>query len=178
VTNSTRVFGSTGSSLQLERSLIMFGRVLVATDLTAVTRASLRTALDLVRHDEGDVLLVHVIRRIPRLPDRELRAFYERLKGDAKLRMHALTTWFTRERGIDIACEIAIGQPARELVRIARTRGADLIVLAHAEGVAAPLGSVSYKVVQQAKCAVLVLKAPAVEKPAVRRRASSPRARR
>jgi nucleotide-binding universal stress UspA family protein len=157
----------------------MFGRVLVATDLTAVTRVSLRTALDLVRHDEGDVLLVHIIRSIPGLPDRELRAFYERLKGDAKLRMHALTTWFSRERGIDIACEIAIGQPARELVRIAQKRGVDLIVLAHAEGVAAPLGSVSYKVVQQAKCAVLVLKAPAAaEKPAVRRRASSPRARR
>lgn len=148
----------------------MFARVLVATDLTAATRNSLRTALDLVRHDEGEVLLVHVIRRISGIPDRELRDFYDRLKSEAKLRMHALTTWFTRERGVEIMCEIAIGAPAAEIVRLAGKRGVDLIVLSHTEGAAAPLGSVSYKVVQQAACAVLVLKAPATPRPAPRTR--------
>jgi len=149
----------------------MFGRVLVATDLTAATRSSLRAALDMVRRDEGEVLLVHVIRPIAGIPDRELRDFYERLKGVAKLRMQGLTSWFTRERGVDIACEITMGQPAREIVRVAQKRRVDLIVLAHAEGDAAPLGSVSYKVMQQASCAVLVLKAPAD----VPRSASRPR---
>jgi nucleotide-binding universal stress UspA family protein len=138
----------------------MFSRVLVATDLTAVTRASVRAALDLVVPGEGEVLLLHVIRPIPRLPARELRGFYDRLKTDAKRQMHELTQAFTRERAVEIACQIAMGQPAREIVRAAEKEDVDVIVLAHDEG-GAPLGSVSYKVVQLAKCAVLVLKTPA-----------------
>jgi nucleotide-binding universal stress UspA family protein len=137
----------------------MFSRVLVATDLTAATRASLRTALDLAIPHEGEVLLLHVIRRIPGMTDGELRDFYDRLKTEAKTHMHELTQWFTRERGVDIACEIVVGQPAREIVRVAQKRNADVIVLAHDEG-GAPLGSVSYKVTQLANCAVLVLKTP------------------
>jgi nucleotide-binding universal stress UspA family protein len=143
-----------------ERSDPMFGRVLVATDLTVATRASLRAALDVVRRDDGEVLLFHVIRRIPGVTDREIRDFYDRLKANAKLKMHELTSWFTKERGVEIACEIVVGQPAREIVRTAQKRGVDLIVLSHAEGGRAPLGSVSYKVVQLAKCDVLVLKSP------------------
>jgi nucleotide-binding universal stress UspA family protein len=137
----------------------MFNRVLVATDLTAATRASLRTALGLAIPGEGVVVLLHVIRPILGLPNREVRDFYEQLKTEAKRQMHALTQGFTRERGVNIACEIVVGQPAREIVRAAQKGNADVIVLAHTEG-AAPLGSVSYKVVQLAKCAVLVLKTP------------------
>ena len=58
----------------------MFNRVLVATDLTATTRASLRAAFEAVRRDDGEVLLVHVVRRIPAVSDREMRAFYEKLR--------------------------------------------------------------------------------------------------
>ena len=138
----------------------MFSRVLVATDLTADTRASLRTALDLVIPHEGEVLLLHVIRRIPGMADRELRDFYDRLKTEAKKSMLELTQGFTRERGVEFICEIVVGNPAREIVRAAQKREVDIIVLAHADG-GAPLGSVSYKVMQLARCAVLVLKTPA-----------------
>jgi nucleotide-binding universal stress UspA family protein len=101
----------------------MFRRVLVATDLTPITRNSLRAALDLARHDQGDVLLVHVVRRIRGLPDRELRKFYDRLKSNAKVGLREMTSWFTRERGVEIACEIAIGNPAEEIARIAQEQG-------------------------------------------------------
>jgi nucleotide-binding universal stress UspA family protein len=157
----------------------MFGHILVATDLTPVTRVSLRAALDLARHDQGEVLLVHIIRRIPGIPDRELRDFYDRLKTDAQRRMHELTSGFNRERGVEIACEIAVGHPSQEIVRIARKRGADLVVLAHAKGHGqAPLGSVSYKVAHLATCAVLLLKEPASTSTStrVRRRAPARRA--
>ncbi len=137
----------------------MFKRILVATDLTPSTRISLRAAFDLARHDQGEVILVHVVRRIASIPDRELRAFYARLKADARLRMHDLTSWFTRERGVDIACELTIGAPAREIVRIARVREVDLVVLSHADaGEGPPLGSISYKIAHLAPCAVLILK--------------------
>jgi nucleotide-binding universal stress UspA family protein len=153
----------------------MFSRILVATDLTPATRVSLRAAFDLARHDQGEVLLVHVIRRIKGIPDRELREFYERLKADAKLKMHALTSWFTRERGVEIACEITIGHPAQEIIRLARDHGADLIVLAHAgKPNESPLGSVSYKVVQMAPCDVLMLKQATPTARRTRDRASSP----
>jgi nucleotide-binding universal stress UspA family protein len=149
----------------------MFGRVLVATDLTPITRNSLRAALDLARHDQGDVLLVHVIRRIRGIPDRELREFYDRLRADAQVGLREMTAWFTRERGVEIACEIAIGNPAEEIVRIAREEGVDLVVLTHREGDGqSPLGSVSYTVAHLATCAVLILKEPAQEAKPSRRR--------
>jgi len=155
----------------------MFGRILVATDLTPATRNSLRVALDLARRDESEILLVHVIRRIPGLPDRELREFYDRLKREARLYMHELSAGFTRERGVEIACEIVRGQPAQELVRLARARGVDLIILAHREGGArAPLGSVSYKVGHLAPCSVLLIKEPGSGTPAVVRRRRRKRA--
>ena len=139
----------------------MFNRILVATDLTPATRVSLRAAFDLARHDQGEVLLVHVIRRIKGIPDRELRDFYARLEADAKQKMHALTSWFTRERGVEIACEITIGQPAHEIVRLAKDHAADLVVLAHAGTPnESPLGSVSYRVAQMAPCDILMLKQP------------------
>jgi nucleotide-binding universal stress UspA family protein len=159
----------------------MFGRILVATDLTPATRNSLRVALELARHDEGEVLLVHVIRRIPGLPDRELREFYQRLEREARLQMHELSAPFARERGVEIGCEVVMGQPAHELVRIARTRGVELIVLAHREGGGrAPLGSVSYRVGHLAPCSVLLLKVPTAAGASARRAARTrrlPRAR-
>jgi nucleotide-binding universal stress UspA family protein len=155
----------------------MFARILVATDLTPITRNSLRAALDLARHDQGEVLLVHVVRRIRGLPDRELRGFYARLKSDARVGLREMTSWFTRERGVEIACEIAIGNPAEEIVRIAQEQGADLVVLTHREGDGqAPLGSVSYQVAHLAKCAVLMLKEPAREVKPSRQRAPARKA--
>jgi nucleotide-binding universal stress UspA family protein len=152
----------------------MFGRILVATDLTVATRTSLRAALELVRRDEGEVVLAHVVRRIAGIADRELRDFYARLRTDAKRRMLELSAPFARERGVEIVCEVAMGQPAQELVRMARALHADLIVLAHrAGGGRAPLGSVSYTVTHVAPCSVLLLNEPAPTSRVARR--ASPR---
>jgi nucleotide-binding universal stress UspA family protein len=153
----------------------MFSRIIVATDLTAATRMSLRAACDL-RQSQGDIWLVHVIRRLVGLPDGELTSVYDRLQTDAGTRMHELTSWFTRERHLDIECISVIGSPAQEIARLARERDADLIVLAHdAADDPAILGSVSFKVAQLAPCAVLMLKAEGTVKPAPRRRTPSAR---
>jgi nucleotide-binding universal stress UspA family protein len=62
-------------------------------------------------------------------------------------------------RGVDIQCEVVIGRPATDIVRVAEERGADLIVLQHHTRHDAPaLGSVSYKVGVLAKCSALLLK--------------------
>ena len=90
----------------------MFGRIIVATDLTDATRPSLRVACEL-RHSEGEILLVHVIRPIDGVSDGELDGFYDRLRADAASRMRDLSSWFVRERHIDIPCLVAMGDPAR-----------------------------------------------------------------
>jgi len=138
----------------------VFGRIIVATDLRASTRMSLGAACDLL-HSEGEVLLVHVIRPLPGLPDADQAGVYDRLKANAGAQMLDLASWFKRERGVDIVCVTAIGSPGREIVRIAAERHVDLVVLVH-DPVDDPatLGSVSYKVAHLAACAVLVLKTP------------------
>jgi nucleotide-binding universal stress UspA family protein len=61
--------------------------------------------------------------------------------------MLELSAPLAREHGVEILCAVAMGQPAQELVRLARTQHADLIVLAHRVGGGqAPLGSVTYTV--------------------------------
>ena len=136
----------------------MFGRIIVATDLTDATRPSLRVACEL-RHSDGEILLVHVIRPIDGVSDGELDGFFDRLRADAAARMRELSSWFARERHIDIPCLVAMGDPAREIDRIARQRDADLIVVAHGAP-PAPLGSVCYALSHLSPCAVLMLPAP------------------
>jgi nucleotide-binding universal stress UspA family protein len=136
----------------------MFGRIIVATDLTPATRLSLRAACE-VRHSQGEILLVHVIRPIAGVSDGELGGFYDRLRTNAAAQMRDLSSWFTRERHISIPCLVAMGDPAREIDRIARERQADLVVVAHGAA-PAPLGSVCYRLTHLAPCAVLMLQAP------------------
>ena len=71
----------------------MFGRIIVATDLTDATRPSLRVACEL-RHSDGEILLVHVIRPIDGVSDGELDGFFDRLRADAAARMRELSSWF------------------------------------------------------------------------------------
>jgi nucleotide-binding universal stress UspA family protein len=138
----------------------MFGRIIVATDLHASTRMSLRAACDLL-HGEGQVLLVHVVRPLAGLPHGGRDDVDDRMRADAAAQMLDLASGFKRERGVDILCLTATGSPGEEIARIAVEREADLVVLAH-DPVDDPatLGSVSYKVAHLAPCAVLVLKTP------------------
>lgn len=136
----------------------MFGRIIVATDLHASTRMSLRAACDLL-HSEGEVLLLHVVRPLSGLPVAERSRVHARMKAVAAARMLDLVSWFKRERGVAIVCLTATGSPGQEIARIAAEREADLVVLAHDPADdPATLGSVSYQVAHLAPCAVLVLK--------------------
>jgi nucleotide-binding universal stress UspA family protein len=153
----------------------MFGNIIVATDLQPSTRLSLRAACDMLRSD-GELVLVHVIRRMPGLPDAEADGIYDRLKALAGARLLDLASWSKRERGVDIACLTLVGSPGRELVRLAAERGADLIVLAHDPADdPATLGSVSYQVAHLAPCAVLVLKTDVFPGVAARRTVTATR---
>jgi nucleotide-binding universal stress UspA family protein len=157
----------------------MFGHIIVATDLQPSTRMSLRAACDLLRSD-GQVVLVHVIRRIPGLPAAD--EVYDRLEATASVQMLDLASWIERERGVDITCLTSVGSAGQEIARLAAERGADLVVLAHDPADdPATLGSVSYQVTHLAPCAVLVLKTVGrvkVDTPPARGARQAPRAKR
>lgn len=65
-----------------------------------------------------------------------------------------------RDWGPDVATEVRSGSPAAEIVRAARDHGADLVVMAnrstHMQSLL--LGSVAHRVMNDAPCAVLVVR--------------------
>jgi nucleotide-binding universal stress UspA family protein len=138
---------------------VAFSHILVASDLTLPTHTSLRAALDLARPGESKVLLFHVIQKISNLEDRDVRQFYEQLDHAARRTLVELSEPLARERKVEVQVEVAVGQPAAEIVRVAKERQVDLIVLFHHSEQDAPaFGSTSYKVGILAPCSVLLLK--------------------
>jgi universal stress protein A len=136
----------------------MFQRILVPTDLTDHTHRALALAVDLARKRFGaQVTLLHVIARIPNLPDRELRDFYQRLEHVACGRIKNLLADITGTDDVAITHQIVMGKPADEIVRFAEQDNTDLIVLQHGQD-ESQLGSVSYKVSVTAPCSVMLLK--------------------
>jgi universal stress protein A len=136
----------------------MFQRILVPTDLTESTHGALALAVDLARRRFGSqITVLHAIARIPNLPDRELRDFYERLEHVACGRITNLLADIAGTDDVKITHRVVIGKPADEIVQFAEQDQTDLIVLHHGED-ESRLGSVSYKVSVTAPCSVLLLK--------------------
>jgi nucleotide-binding universal stress UspA family protein len=136
----------------------MFQRILVPTDLTETTHGALALAVDLARRRFGsEITVLHVIARVPNLPDRELRDFYERLEHVACGRITSLLTDIAGTDDVRITHRVMMGKPADEIVQFAEQNKTDLIVLQHSED-ESRLGSVSYKVSVTAPCSVLLLK--------------------
>ncbi len=136
----------------------MFQRILVPTDLTDSTHRALATAVDFAHLRFGSqVTLLHVIERVPNLPDRELRDFYQRLEHVARGRIEKLLAEISGTGEVSITHHIAMGRPADEIVQYAERNDMDLIVLQHDQD-HSHLGSVSYKVSVTAPCSVMLLK--------------------
>ena len=136
----------------------MFQRILVPTDLTDTTHGALALAVDLARRRfDSRITVLHVIARIPNLPDRELRDFYERLEHVACGRIASLLADIAGTDDVKITHQVVMGKPADAIVQYAANDKTDLIVLQHGED-ESRLGSVSYKVSVTAPCSVLLLK--------------------
>ncbi len=137
----------------------MFQHILVPTDLTDSTHRALALAVDFARLRFGSqVTLLHVIERVPNLPDRELRDFYQRLEHVACGRIRNLLGDISGTGDITVTHHIATGRPADEIVQYAERNNVDLIVLQHEED-HSRFGSVSYKVSVTAPCSVMLLRA-------------------
>ena len=142
------------------------GTVVVAVDGSTPADAALDEALQLTGETDDALLLVSVWR--PLRGDFGLgfpggTVTPELLEGDRPRAEHVLADALERVRaaGRDAASELAMGDPAAELCRIAAERGARLIAVgSHGHGALARalLGSVSTAVLHHAPCPVLVVR--------------------
>jgi len=105
-----------------------FRRLLVPLDMGVRGDRALAVALPLARQSRGRVVLVHVIQRVADTPVSELKGFYRRLVAKAQRKLARAAQAFVRA-GVPVRVEVRIGDPPREIVAIAATTRADLIIM-------------------------------------------------
>ena len=141
-------------------------RILVPVDFSAASRAALWRATELATALGATVDLLHVV-DVPK-PQRMAAEFYVRvpleyLKDVKSQTEDHLRDWLaTANVPSSAPREIAEGKPYVEIVKYARDRGIDLIVMGtHGRGGMSHLllGSVADKVVRTAPCPVMTVRA-------------------
>lgn len=139
----------------------MFTHILVPTDLTDRTAATIDTLKGLLGDRPVKVTLLHVIRQIPETNPEEFREFYAGLEQRSASKLAELSERLDKP-GIEISREVIYGNPAVEIARFAEAQGVDLIALA--SHVVDPTkkgqgwGALSYKIGMLAECPVLLVK--------------------
>jgi len=142
--------------------------ILSPIDFSDNSQEALREAADLASRFGSQLLLVHAVPALPRLPS-TVSIFHENeyeneLVKDAESRLKALAKEF-EAKGIEVRTEVGIANDVgMEILRAAEHNQADLIVIA-THGMTGwhrlAFGSVAEKVVKMASCPVLVLRARA-----------------
>jgi universal stress protein A len=154
----------------------VFRHLLVPIDLSDRNEQALRTAFDLAAATNARVTLLHVVTQVRGIPAAELRRFYDQLETRAKARLGVVVRKYAQP-GMDVRPVVVVGDPARDVVRWAERRRADLIVIgSHSveprRGERVGWGSISYKIALLCRCPVLLVKA-APARPVRRRRPSN-----
>jgi nucleotide-binding universal stress UspA family protein len=141
-------------------------RLLYATDFSAASRRAFTTAVTIAKSAGARMTIVHVIAPVmPAVPQQYLDAVtLDQLEKRAQ-------QWSTRElnklaararvAGIRATTALRIGDPVGQIIRTARTEGADLIVVGTHGRRGLPkffLGSVAERVVKMAPFAVVTVK--------------------
>jgi nucleotide-binding universal stress UspA family protein len=133
----------------------------VPIDLSDRNRRAIDAALALARQNQALVILCHVIQSVRDIPAPELRRFYRRLETASTATLARAARRFTAG-GVPVSTLVSIGEPAREIVRLAAGRRIDLIVMGshkvRAGRGAAGWGTISYKVGVFCRCPVLLVK--------------------
>ena len=137
-----------------------FQHILVPLDFTPKNQAALDIAFELASQNRAFVTLLHVIERIENVPQEELQSFYARITSQAETELEARAQGFAAA-GIRVDRKIRYGKRLFEIVRDARERGADLIVMishkVDAAAFASSLGILSYQVSILCDCPALLV---------------------
>ena len=138
-------------------------RILCPTDFSEAANQAFSNAADIALHNQAEIYLVHVLPGI--LADGGSSALvmplpeYERLLQPQE-RLEELAKPL-RERGLKVHTVVARGDPATEIVKLAKQKAVDIIVIA-TQGRTGwrhlAFGSVAEKVVRTATCPVLSIR--------------------
>jgi universal stress protein A len=138
-----------------------FQHILVPVDFTAKNQAALDIAFEMASQNSARVTLLHVIETIENVPQEELAAFYDRLNSRAETQLESRSQRFA-DAGVAVDRKIRHGKRLAEIVRDARDRKADLIVMSSHRvdptAAAQSLGTLSYQVSILCDCPVLLVK--------------------
>ena len=143
---------------------LRFTRILVPVDESKPSQNALAVAAGLALETGAQVILAHVVQMRWSQDEPEVKATYGdivddyRRSGEETLRRTAGSETFS---GLDVDTQLLFGNnPARELLRLAKERAADAIVMgSHGRGGFGSmiLGSVSQRVVHDAAVPVIIV---------------------
>jgi len=140
--------------------------IVAPVDFSEPSQEALKTAADIAKGSGAELLLVHAVPVIPKLPS-ATEIFQEgqyeaALHQDAERRLNAMVEDLKKD-GVNARAEVGLAdEPGMEILRIAEENHAELIVIS-THGMTGwhrlVFGSVAEKVVRLAACPVLVLRA-------------------
>lgn len=139
--------------------------ILCPTDFSGPACTCVRTSSELAEHFGAELLLVNVVPALPAVPPDPNYVFkipeYERyLHADAEEHLRKVQEELV-SKGVKVRTQVGHGAAAEEIVLIAKTEAADLIVIStHGSTGLERLvfGSVAEKVVRLAECPVLTVR--------------------
>jgi nucleotide-binding universal stress UspA family protein len=145
-----------------EGGAVMFKTILLATDGSPDAGQTLAYARDPALRDGAQVIVVHTFEPVPTYlgdPGRD-RVVGRHVAAGETVANNAAES--LREASVDVIVEVPEGPPADAILNVADFRDCDLIVMgSRGYGALASLilGSVSHRVLAQARAPVLVVKA-------------------
>jgi nucleotide-binding universal stress UspA family protein len=127
--------------------MTVFERILLATDGSKHARRALEYAGDLALRDRALVIVVHAFEPAPRYLGRLIANRAKEKLEDA---------------GVDVETEVLQGPPAEAIMRVAKARQVDVIVMrtrGHGDMASLLLGSVSHRVLAHSRVSVMIVRA-------------------
>jgi nucleotide-binding universal stress UspA family protein len=147
--------------------MLPVNKLLAPTDFSDTSEETVLRASELAQHFEAELMVAHVIPPIPTLPSDphynfEVPAYQDALRENAQRQLDETITGLV-QKNVKAKGLLSHGDPAKEIVRIARDEGIDMIVIA-THGLTGwqhiVFGSVAEKVVRFAECPVLTIRGP------------------
>jgi universal stress protein A len=137
-------------------------RILHPTDFSPASRPALARAVALAKASRGRLTVLHVVSRaVPYVRELHLREqLRAAIRDEAQRRLDALLSK-AKEARVSAEGVLVEGEPHREIVRVATSRHADVIVMGtHGRtGLSRFLmGSVATRVLREAPCPVLTVR--------------------